>query len=44
VRAEAVRTVLVRVGQGQGDLSDVWNVSAPPDTASRAAADTAGAR
>ena len=40
VRPEAVRTVLVRVGQDQSDLSDVWNVSAPPDTASNP--DTAG--
>ena len=40
VRPEAVRTVLVRVGEGVGDLGDVWSVSAPPDTA--AAADTLG--
>ncbi|MEX2611526.1 MAG: rod shape-determining protein MreC [Gemmatimonadota bacterium] len=42
VRPEAVRTVLVRVGANQGDLADVWNVSAPPDTASNP--DTASIR
>lgn len=44
VRLESVRTVLVRIAPGQGDLSDVWNVSARPDTASNPTADTAGGR
>ena len=40
VRPESVSHVLVGVAQEQSDLSDVFNVTAPPDTA--ATADTAG--